>query len=76
MIMRCTITEDFFVGIFPNTFQPPKNLLNSMYLSRVCRKSETDKFLINLLWFLILSMDMHPKQDVESLLGRLPLVAI
>ena len=45
MIMKCKITKnEFFVEFFLKSFKPLKKLLSSMLLSRVGRKSETDKF--------------------------------
>ena len=43
--MRCKITKKYvcFGEILPNTSQTPKKNLSSMQLSRVGRKSETDK---------------------------------
>ena len=46
MIMRCKITKKrmFWWIFFLKYLKPQKTLLSSMQLSRVGRKSETDKF--------------------------------
>ena len=51
MIMRCKITKKcmFLVKCFLIPLKPLKNLLSSMKLSRVGRKSETDKFFLGLI---------------------------